>query len=140
MLLIYAVSFGHQIIPHHHHAINSNHNHTNANTHNHCITEKDSHSHVAHNDHFDEGVIDYLACVLGNHEDHPKDECVVLNTPNDQKNNAKNPTNLKEGLFFSVNQLAAYKTETILIFPLYFSNLCLNLVAQKKAKRGPPAV
>lgn len=69
-LLVYSVSFGHAIIPSHHHS-NSDGTHPPV----HCETEKDEdHSHIVHDNHLDEGIFDFLGCLIENlHDNLPED-------------------------------------------------------------------
>lgn len=138
LLLVYSVSFGHQIIPHHHHEITDDHEHLAAEKHEHCIAEEATHNHVAHEDHFDEGIFDYLACVLGNHEHNSTSECEFLEVTSDQKNNgntAKKATDFGvEQANFNVDILQAQT-------PIRKHSYCIannELLAENKAKRGPP--
>lgn len=138
LLLVYSVSFGHQIIPHHHHEISDEHNHHLVSTHDHCLAEKERHDHVAHDNHFDEGLIDYLGCVLGNHEHNPSTGCEFFELASDQKNNS---ITSDQSQIFDL-ALIGYKSN----LPPVFSAICchyrilynVNLLAQNCAKRGPP--
>mgnify|MGYP000650090300 CR=1 FL=1 len=137
LLLVYGVSFGHQIIPHHHHEENQDHQ---SESHKHCAVEVETHSHVAHDDHFDEGFIDYLACVFGNHEHNPSRECEIVEGPNDQKNNAKyNPSGLETGSYYSSQTGGEYLIARNTSGFLYIETR-QNLIADLLAKRGPPVI
>jgi hypothetical protein len=137
-LLVYGVSFGHQIIPHHHHEAIANHEHLAVNQHNHCHSEKESHNHVEHNDHFDDGIIDYLGCVLGGHEHNPSSECELLLGLTDQKSNTKTQNSTVDNIVNSVTIVA------VNLLPKKEDNnftnveIPLNTLAENKAKRGPP--
>jgi len=75
ILAAYAVVFGYQIIPHHHHDLNAYHNHHSSGLMDHCVTEKETHQHIAHDQHFDEGIWDYIGCLIGHQEHQPLEGC-----------------------------------------------------------------
>lgn len=132
------MSFGHQIIPHHHHQVDEDHNHHLVGAHNHCVTEAETHNHVAHEDHFDEGLIDYLACVLGNHEHNSSSECEFIEVSTDQKNNG-NTANTAAG--FGVEQTSFYGDVLQSQSPIRIRSFCIaykDPLAENRAKRGPP--
>lgn len=82
LLWVYAISFGHQVLPHHHHDTGADHHThiTGADKH-----DAEDHNHVPHENHFDEGFIDYLACILASHQHNPATECEYANSIRDQK-------------------------------------------------------
>jgi hypothetical protein len=139
LLLVYSVSFGHQIIPHHHHdEASDEHNHQLVGTHDHCVAEEKTHNHVAHEDHFDDGIFDYIACVLGNHEHNSSSECEFLEVSTDQKNNVNTS---KKAADFGVEQasfsiaLLQSQTPTCSVEQVIVNK---DLLAENKAERGPP--
>ena len=78
LLFAYTVGVSHNIIPHCHHneglvepvsRNSSNHNHQH-NHHQHTTDNVTDHEHVAHNGHFDEGLIDFIFCLF-TESDHP---------------------------------------------------------------------
>lgn len=70
LLMVYAISFGHSVIPQHHH-LNENGEHIEAV---HCDAAHTSHSHIAHDNHVDEGIWDFLGCLIENlHQELPAD-------------------------------------------------------------------
>lgn len=75
LLLVYALVFGHQVVPHHHHDLNNFHNHHASGELDHCISEKETHQHISHQEHFDEGILDYIACLIGQAEHNPLTDC-----------------------------------------------------------------
>jgi hypothetical protein len=138
LLLVYSVSFGHQIIPHHHHEASDEHNHHLVGTHDHCVAEEETHNHVAHNDHFDEGFIDYLGCVLGNHEHNSSTECEFFELVSDQKNNTKTSNTSK---VFDLTLVGfAGDLPPVSSGNCFHNQLSFNedLLAQNRAMRGPP--
>ena len=87
LILSYTVGFAHNFIPHcsdvhtgeNHSKVEHNHEHHNHDGHDSLIKD---HSHVEHGDHFDEGLIDYLVCLLEGvqHHDHSCDaQCTPQN-------------------------------------------------------------
>ncbi len=84
LLFVYSISFGHQIIPHHHHTESENHENEHVEAH-HCVAESEAHDHVAHENHFHEGLLDYIGCILGGHEHNPATECELVQVVQDQK-------------------------------------------------------
>ncbi|MFD1551566.1 hypothetical protein DNU06_03325 [Putridiphycobacter roseus] len=81
-LLVYSVSFGHAIIPSHKH-LNSDGTHPPT----HCETESDKdHDHIVHDNHVDEGIVDFLGCLIENlhnnlpEKHHTCHETYTLNT------------------------------------------------------------
>jgi len=62
MLLIYSISFGHTLVPEHSHGLNPH----SSDKESHCVDHHDDHSHIAHNNHFDDGLLDYLGCLVEN--------------------------------------------------------------------------
>jgi hypothetical protein len=138
LLLVYSVSFAHQIIPHHHHENNDEHEHHLVEIHDHCVAEEVTHNHVAHEDHFDEGLIDYLACVLGNHEHNSATECEFLEASNAQKKTGKSSKVAASNTLIAFNndvhfELVDSKTESHLeiSFPK-------DPLSENRGKRGPP--
>jgi len=62
LLMVYAISFGHSIIPQHHHNSELG-EHTEEM---HCESNVNDHQHISHDDHFDEGFWDFLGCLIEN--------------------------------------------------------------------------
>jgi hypothetical protein len=70
LLMVYAISFGHSVIPQHHHN-NEFGEHVEET---HCESEENGHEHISHDDHFDEGFWDFLGCLIENlHQELPAD-------------------------------------------------------------------
>lgn len=102
LLWVYALSFGHQIIPHHHYDKEDHIYLTGADNH-----KAEGHNHVQHENHFDEGFINYLACILAHHSHNPATECEY----------ADGFGNHKKG-FVSDNLLAAISIRAFVLEPL----------------------
>ena len=132
LLFVYSLAFGHQILPHHHHEDSSDHNH--------CVTEKEAHNHVAHEDHFDEGLLDYLACVLGSHEHNSTKEYAVFELVRNQKNKGKTTQTVAEDEL----RVSVFNRDLTTSNPPIFyhsqHDFKTTLLANNKAKRGPPQV
>ena len=74
LLVAYAIVFGHQVIPHHHRDLNVFHNHHHNGLMDHCVSEKETHSHIAYNEHFDEGIWDYIGCLIAHDKHSPVED------------------------------------------------------------------
>ncbi len=136
LLLVYSVSFGHQIIPHHHHENSENHSHHLEGAHDHCVTEEETHNHVAHEDHFDEGLIDYLGCVLGSHEHNSATEYEFIE--GDQKNR-ENTTNSDQFIaVLTTNSNLNIERLNLQFQGDYQPSSNNDPLSENRAKRGPP--
>jgi hypothetical protein len=63
-LMIYFISFGHSIIPHHHHSkFETDCQYTKSKSAD-CYHTEGAQEHFAHQDHEDEGLLDFLSCLL----------------------------------------------------------------------------
>ena len=139
LLLVYGVSFGHQLIPHHHHEINTQLNHHHSGVHNHCIDDKETHQHVEHGDHFDEGVIDLLACILGEHEHNPEGDGETVQVPNDSKYAGEKHFVLPILPVQVIGPDVHCKEEYVRGYNCAYRFIILeNLLALNQGKRGPP--
>ncbi|MCO4806301.1 MAG: hypothetical protein KC456_06885 [Flavobacteriales bacterium] len=83
--MCYGIGFAHSAIPHCHHdtalaKLEHNH-HANVEHHNH-EHDHDDHHHVEHNDHLDEGLLDFVICLLTEveHPDSDIDQSHLLMT------------------------------------------------------------
>ncbi|MBD78784.1 MAG: hypothetical protein CL840_07680 [Crocinitomicaceae bacterium] len=78
LLLVYTTGFAHNLIPHcHQHENNPDahvHGHMHVDSHSH---EHADHHHVDHGDHIDEGIYDYLYCVLSEMKHHDHDDAHI---------------------------------------------------------------
>jgi hypothetical protein len=138
LLLVYGVSFGHQILPHHHHDIDEAHNHHHIGIHDHCVAEKETHVHVAQENHFDEGIMDYLACILSNHKHNPTTECELIVGVNDQKNTSSKTNKIGDSCSNQPVEKTIGLHQTKLVNSLPHGNR-INTIVFQKGKRGPPA-
>ena len=82
LIFSYSIGFAHNAIPHCDEAHESDLHHTHEHNHQHHSSDEVSseHSHIAHNDHYDHGIIDLLICALesSNHDDGDcKTECYI---------------------------------------------------------------
>lgn len=130
-LWVYGVAFGHQLIPHTHldqiQAYNQNH----------CVDEVASHDHVSHDEHFDEGWIGYLSCLLSNHNNHSSSQEIV-HFPSDNSNTNSKKANLltyqTEFNHSFGNTISLQDQESGQIQPVFYDKpvlVCFSL-------RGPP--
>lgn len=70
LLMVYGISFGHSIVPQHHHTGESGEHVEEI----HCESDTIDHQHISHDDHFDEGFWDFLGCLIENlHQELPAD-------------------------------------------------------------------
>lgn len=79
LLLTYSFGFAHNLVPHCNDSGEENHNHTPShNHHQHAEGEEldSDHSDITHNDHFDEGITDFITCLV-NESESPEEECSV---------------------------------------------------------------
>jgi len=136
LLFVYSVTFGHQVLPHHHHDNSGDNQHQNTEEHNHCLDDEKTHNHVAHDDHFDEGLIDYFACVLGSHEHNSTTECKVVESVRDQNYKTTNAVANYEETSIGFDLGLVYANSLTLYH--YQLNLKNNHLANAKSKRGPP--
>lgn len=138
LLVAYALVFGHQIIPHHHHDQNNYHTqHVNGEM-DHCVSEKETHHHIAHKNHFDEGIIGYISCLVGQGEQLPQTECQwenIVDTRSETDQNKKNAANdVLMGEFLSQEELA----DSHQVEPLRVDEKTTNQVVDHGVNRGPP--
>ena len=71
LMFAYAIGFTHNVIPHcHHQAADNQHEHTEHHQHLSAGDDHNNEGHVAHNEHLDEGVMDFIICLLSETE-HP---------------------------------------------------------------------
>jgi len=127
------MSLGHSFIPHHHHEKDVDHHH-----HHEGHSDDVNHHHVKHGDHFDEGLIDYLACIFGEHQ-HSETPCDFSENYTSQKQtNSQNILVifvLEKELSSAINSIS--KSSVSLRF---IEDSRQNLFINKSGKRGPPTV
>lgn len=70
LLFTYLIGFTHNVIPHCHHNADANHTHLEHHEHHTGSHDQGNDRHVSHNDHLDEGVLDFIICLLSETE-HP---------------------------------------------------------------------
>jgi hypothetical protein len=136
LLLTYSFGFAHNLVPHCTDFTNENH----TASHNHHTTEADDeHSHITHNDHFDEGFYDYLVCLV--HEtETPESECseehcfTINNNPNFLKTANKLHTTI---VLFAVFQ-PIVQNEPITYFSTDVEINYLSPPLEDPPHRGPP--
>ncbi|WP_157454116.1 hypothetical protein [Crocinitomix catalasitica] len=64
--MTYFVSFGHNIIPHHHHVESEENCQYEMTKISACSADNSEHDHISHDNHIDEGLMEYLSCLLSN--------------------------------------------------------------------------
>lgn len=74
LLLTYSIGFAHNLAPH----CGDFSGDMEIHTHQHCDKSEtiSNHNHVDHNDHYDDGIFDYLACLIHETENH-ETECAI---------------------------------------------------------------
>ena len=79
LLLVYSISFAHDLIPHCHFDKMSEHivaeqgeSHHHHEHHTHEADEETDHEHITHQNHLDDGLLDYVICLLSELE-HPSE-------------------------------------------------------------------
>jgi len=79
LLLTYSFGFAHNLVPHCNDSGEENHNHAPSHNH-HYHAEGEAidaeHSDIAHDDHFDEGINDFITCLV-NESETPEEECSI---------------------------------------------------------------
>ncbi len=125
------MSLGHSFIPHHHHSVEVEHHHHSADE------TSSAHDHIAHDGHFDENFVDYLACVFGDHQHESNEPCIYFEEINVSKNKIStdkdNSTNVVvvPGIIFNFHHSKKHK------YYCFFSTKHSVLVSAI-GKRGPP--
>ncbi len=128
-LMAYFLSLGHSFIPHHNHNNHSEHYH-----HDHSIEPEGDHRHIEHGCHLDHGLLDYIACVLGDHH-HSDIPCKVYEEVLTQKQN----NNQNDLSVLAEHRLVLSKVETSFHYPCYHIPFYDNrFLANVIARRGPP--
>ena len=141
LLLTYSFGFAHNLVPHCSDFSTENHNNTH-NHHSHTSGEEQNaeHNHITHNNHFDEGVYDYLVCLV--HEtETPESECSVEHcfTMNANDNSLKKLDKLQAIILFAVFQ-PIVQDEAI---ESYFDNTEISYLSppiEDSPHRGPPVL
>lgn len=135
LLMVYAISFGHSVIPQHHH-LNEHGEHVEDT---HCESETPDHQHISHDDHFDEGILDFLGCLIEHlhHElpaDHHENE---RNTVSTQK---VTPAHLTVNFIAPVQKKEAtvLLSKSIPIFTLFIDCQQDDHLVSHHLRRGPP--
>lgn len=144
LLLTYSFGFAHNLVPHCNDSFEENHNHTPShNHHNHSEGEEfdTEHSDIAHNDHFDGGVSDFLVCLVHESET-PDEECSIEHCFTINPNN------------FSLKDISKIQTAIILFAvsqpivqnePIAYSSMGLEInylspPLEDSPHRGPPFI
>lgn len=133
-LFAYFLSLGHSLIPHHHHNAETPHHHHHSDEH---ADEHDTHDHdhVAHENHFDDGIIDYLACVLGEHE-HQDSNCDLVKENREQKQNENQDNAVKSVLELPVSGI--FIADEYTSYSDYSKRLKALLISNEHITRAPP--
>lgn len=142
LLLTYSFGFAHNLVPHCNDSFEENHNHTpNHNHHFHSEGEEleTEHYDIAHNDHFDEGVSDFLVCLVHESET-PDEECSIEHcfTVNFNEFSLKDFSKIQTAILFStvLDLTVAYKLDSN-----YFEvveEIHSTPLIENSPHRGPP--
>ncbi len=126
--MAYFMSLGHSFIPHHHHDENTEHHH-----HHHASDTEEEHDHIAHHDHYDNDLLDYLACVFGEH--HSGEDCItyeeIITGKSTQKNKNATPYELSNP--FLLGDITFFQNNHY-----QFDLLVTGSTVSGVGKRGPP--
>ena len=87
LMLAYSVGLAHNLVPHHHDHLpaegHAQHDHSSHQHHHHEHQDHEGHEHVEHSDHFDDGLWDFIVCVLSETElpESGHHHCLYLAAP-----------------------------------------------------------
>lgn len=133
--MVYTISFGHSIVPKHHH-INEIGEHTEEA---HCGSDAVDHEHISHNDHFDEGFWDFLGCLIENlHQELPADHhsCETISIVSQKVKTDRvivqqvpSVSSETSGFILEKRELSNYNSPYLLTFSIEQSSF---------SRRGPP--
>lgn len=147
LLFAYSLGFSHNLVPHCHHAegVTEHGNHSGIHSHEHehhhhnelSAEELAMHEHVAHEDHFDDSLIEFIICVLSDTE-HPAFENCQINVEANTIS-LEGFDNIKlVATFAAVFTVPAENIATVIVAPevdIAFLSPPLDFVAD----RGPPS-
>ncbi len=142
LLLTYSFGFAHNLVPHCNDLFEENHNH--APSHNHHQHQEGEvidaeHADISHNDHFDEGVYDFIVCIVQESEALAED-CIVEHcfTVNFNEFSLKDFSKIQTAILFStvLDLSVAYKLDSN-----YFEvaeEIHSTPLIENSPHRGPP--
>lgn len=142
LLLTYSFGFAHNLVPHCTDSGEENHNHSPSHNH-HFHFEGEAinseHADIAHDDHFDEGINDFITCLV-NESETPAEDCSIEHcfTVNFNEFSLKDLNKIQTAILFStVSDLSvAYKLDSN-----YFEvveEIHSTPLIENSPHRGPP--
>ena len=145
LLLTYSLGFAHNLIPHCHNSESTEHivehdGHHHSHQHNTIEHSNSDHEHIAHKGHLDEGIYDYLVCLI--HEtETPESECEIEHcfTVNVNDNNLKLNKLQSTIVLFAIFQPIP-KDETTQSYAGYDEIRYLSPPIEDSPHRGPPVI
>jgi len=146
LLFVYSISFAHSLSFHEHgfyaeHQYGFIEGNGAEHHHQHHSHDNSSHkdTHINHNDHCDEGVIDLIVCVLSDFTNHQHNDCHFEHQFNSESKRIVNQPNLEFSAIFSASYFFQFKNYSNLkpsTNQLNKDFLCPLIDSQ--SQRGPP--
>ena len=142
LLLTYSFGFAHNLVPHCNDSGEENHNHAPSHNH-HFHSEGEAidseHADIAHDDHFDEGINDFITCLV-NESEISVDDCSIEHcfTVNFNDFSFKDFSKIQTAILFStvLDLSVAYKLDSN-YFEVVEEVLFTPLI-ENSPHRGPP--
>jgi hypothetical protein len=144
LLLTYSFGFAHNLVPHCNDSSEENHTHVPSHNHHQHFEGEEidtEHSDIAHNNHFDGGVIDFITCLVHESET-PGEECSVEHCFTFSTNNfsLKDISKIQTAIvLFTVFQ-PIVQNETILYSSADLEINYLSPPLEDSPHRGPPFI
>lgn len=141
LLFTYSLGFAHSIIPHCSGVSEAGEHTATHEHHEHGVTENhlDKHNHVTHNEHFDDGFIEFITCLIHEAESH-ETGCTVEASYTVNVNDVSFQD--KSKLIASVVLLSLFQTELnnqlVLFSPLNVEEIYSSPPIKSTPLRGPP--
>ena len=135
MLFTYTIGFAHDFIPHYHiedihvGVVSEDH-------HKHVDSDTKAVENVAHGDHIDSGIYDYLVCIFSeaNHSNHDI-KTVVLQGSNNSIVHQNDVILYEDQFVFVLNDVPIKKNVKVCSKPINDNSSCLS---SRSNRRGPP--
>jgi hypothetical protein len=143
LLLTYSFGFAHNLVPHcnddtpHETAISDHHHHQHSDE----QQENIEHNHINHDSHFDEGIIDFITCLVHESES-PEEQCSIEHCFTFSSNNfsLKDINKIQTAIvLFAVSQ-PIVQNESIAYSSTDFEINYLSPPLEDSPHRGPPII
>ena len=137
LLTVYFISFGHNVIPHHHHSeFEENCQYSSAKKTD-CHEQESEHAHFNHNNHLDEGILAFLSCLLSSVEHHSDCE-VALVAENLNVNKKSVEVDIIGDFNLSFHTFNRTTEPIIQLVPFLLSTASFSGFTETYTLRGPP--